>query len=401
MIDIELQEHGAAVTRPLPAAAARALAGSGVIDTAPDPHRPDHWRLRAGGKAGAVSLRAADGERLTLRIAPKVPIARLFFLLGYAVNPQVHREGFVGLAEQPDVLPAMAQVYERALAGALRQGVLQGYRYTEEASPVLRGRLREADQIRRHHGRTFPVEVAYDAYTTDIPENRLLRAATERLLRLPRVPGGVRRRLGHHRVLLGDAGPLSPGPGAGPGWRPSRLNLRYQPALRLAEAVLRGSSVDHLPGGVAVDGFLLDTHKIFEDFVCVALREALLPHGGRSVLQAGGVHLDEDATIRMRPDLVWYEDGGRPRAVVDAKYKAEKPEGFPDADLYQMLAYCTALGLGEGHLVYAKGSGPPVSHRVRRAGIVLHQHALDLDGSPGELLASIRVLAERLAGPPR
>ena len=46
----------------------------------------------------------------------------------------------------------------------------------------------------------------------------------------------------------------------------------------------------------------------------------------------------------------------RPRAVIDAKYKAEKPAGYPNADLYQMLAYCTALRLSDGHLVYAKGS---------------------------------------------
>jgi 5-methylcytosine-specific restriction enzyme subunit McrC len=33
----------------------------------------------------------------------------------------------------------------------------------------------------------------------------------------------------------------------------------------------------------------------------------------------------------MRPDLVWYADGVRPAAVIDAKYKAERPEGFPHA----------------------------------------------------------------------
>jgi 5-methylcytosine-specific restriction enzyme subunit McrC len=38
------------------------------------------------------------------------------------------------------------------------------------------------------------------------------------------------------------------------------------------------------------------------------------------------------------------------------KYKAEKPGGFPDADLYQLLAYCTTLRLPVGHLVYAEGN---------------------------------------------
>ncbi|GAA3214332.1 hypothetical protein GCM10020256_15080 [Streptomyces thermocoprophilus] len=103
------------------------------------------------------------------------------------------------------------------------------------------GRIREAEQIRRHFGRTPPVEIAYDAYTADTAENRILRAAVERLLRLPGLPGDVRRRLAHQRVRLADASPLVRGQQL-PRWQPSRLNARCVPALRLAEAVLRGSS---------------------------------------------------------------------------------------------------------------------------------------------------------------
>ncbi|MEV7103338.1 McrC family protein [Streptomyces atroolivaceus] len=398
MTTIELDEYGAAVTVPLPDEVGRVLAASRIVEAAPDPYRPGGWRLRAGGKVGAVALGAPGHGPVTLRIAPKVPVARLFFLIGYAADPRVHRDGEVSVAEREEVLPALAQGFERSLERALRQGVLQGYRHTEEAAPVVRGRIREAEQVKRHHGRAFPVEVAYDDYGTDIAENRILRAATERLLSLPRVPDGVRRRLRHHRVRLLDARTLTRGIRDLPQWRASRLNLRYQPALRLAETVLQGASLEHADGRISVDGYLIDTHKIFEDFVCVALREALVEHGGRSTLQARGVHLDEDEAIRMRPDLVWYGDHGDPRAVADAKYKAEKPEGFPDADLYQMLAYCTALGLSDGHLVYARGYGASVTHRVRHAGIRIHQHALALDRSPGELLSSIASIARSMAG---
>lgn len=399
---VVLAEHGPAVTLPLPDAIGRALAASRIVDAAPDPYQPGGWRLQARSKVGAVALRAPGLEPVILRIVPKVPVARLFFLLGYALNPAVHRDGAVDVAEHTEVLPALAHAYERALERALRQGVLQGYRHTEEAAFVVRGRIREAEQIRRHHGRAFPAEVAFDEYGTDIAENRLLRAAAERMLRLPRVPRDVRRRLQHHRVRLADAAPLVRGQEL-PRWRPNRLNSRYRPALRLAETVLSGSSVEHLPGGVAVDGFLFDMNRIFEDFVCVALREALSPYGGSTHLQARGVHLDEDEAVRMRPDLVWYGDTNRPLAVADAKYKAERPEGFPETDLYQMLAYCTALGLPEGHLVYARGNASHVwhaSHRVRHAGIVIHQHALDLDQAPYDLLASVGALGRRMARGP-
>ena len=82
--------------------------------------------------------------------------------------------------------------------------------------------------------------------------------------------------------------------------------------------------------------------------------------------------------------------------MIDAKYKAEKPAGFPDADLYQMLAYCTVLGLPEGHLVYAKGNEDAHAHVVRRAGVRIVTHALDLDVEPVKLLATVAELVEIL-----
>ena len=94
----------------------------------------------------------------------------------------------------------------------------------------------------------------------------------------------------------------------------------------------------------------------------------------------------------MRPDLMW-ESVGAIRAVVDAKYKAERPEGFPNADLYQMLAYCTVLGLPEGHLIYAKGNEPVDRHTVQGSGVVIHCHALDLSALPVELLGQVDELA--------
>ncbi len=94
----------------------------------------------------------------------------------------------------------------------------------------------------------------------------------------------------------------------------------------------------------------------------------------------------------MRPDLLCRRHG-TPAAVADAKYKAERPEGFPNADLYQMLAYCTVLGLGEGHLVYAKGNEPVSIHTVQNADVTIQCYALDLGAEPADLLRQIDGLA--------
>ena len=394
---IELVEHGPASSHALPDAVGRALAAARIVDASPDPYALGRWLLRAGSRVGAVSVTpTADGDApVTVRITPKVPVARLFFLLGYSLDPRgAWHDGQVEVAEHTELLPALAHAVERQIDRALRQGLLQGYRPTEETALVVRGRIREADQIRRRFGATLPVEAAYDEFTTDIAENRLLRAAVERLLRLPGVPRNVRRRLLHQRVRLADAAPLVRGRPL-PVWHPSRLNARYHHALHLARVVLEGSSADHAPGGLRVDGFLIDMNRLFEDFTTVALRETLRDTGLVARLQDPH-HLDEAAAIRMRPDFVLYGPEGTPVAVADAKYKAEKRNGYPDTDLYQMLAYCTALGLPEGHLIYAKGNASHASHRVRHAGIVIHQHALDLDRPPAGLLADVEAVSRRM-----
>jgi 5-methylcytosine-specific restriction enzyme subunit McrC len=392
---IELVEHAPAVSRPLPDPVGRALAAARVIDAAPDPYAAGKWVLQAGSKVGAMSVDVPGCDPVTLRIAPKVPVARLFFLLGYSLDPRGWREEQVEVAEHRDLLPALAYAVERQVDRALRQGLLQGYRAVEDTSLVVRGRIREAEQTRRRFGATLPVEIAYDEFTTDIAENRILRAAVDRLLRLPGVPRDVRRRLLHQRARLADITLLVRGQ-ALPTWHPTRLNSRYHHALHLARAVLEDSSAEHAAGALRIDGFLFNMNKLFEDFVTVALREAFRGTD-RSCRLQDSHHLDEALSIRMKPDFVLYGPERIPQAVVDAKYKAEKPDGYPDADLYQMLAYCTALGLPEGHLVYAKGNAPHTAHRVRHAGIVIHQHALDLDQAPADLLGEVRSLAYRIA----
>jgi 5-methylcytosine-specific restriction enzyme subunit McrC len=134
---------------------------------------------------------------------------------------------------------------------------------------------------------------------------------------------------------------------------------------------------------------------VFEDFLTAALTRAFVPHGGHCGSQESH-YLDVAARVRMKPDIVWRRDGSA-AAVIDAKYKAEKPSGFPDADLYQMLAYCTALGLPDGHLVYAKGNEVEVSHTVRNAGVRIHAHTLDLAAPPPDLLDQVDDLATRIA----
>ncbi|MBF6445964.1 McrC family protein [Nocardia farcinica] len=352
---------------------------------------PGVYELSASRKVGAVSF----GHR-ELLVRPKIQdLNRLVFLAGYALAPDIWRDDPVRLDPAEELLPALAEAFSRLATRAAEQGMLMGYHTITDTVPVLRGRLLAGVQMSRRHGMPLPLAVEYDEFSTDIAENRLLLLATTRLLSVPRLSEPARKRLHRLRAALSEVA-LLPRGSAVPAWQPNRLNARFHDALRLAELVLAAESFEHRFGSLIVTGYMFDMWKIYEDFVCTALSESLARYGGHRALQHS-MPMDVAGEVIMRPDLVWLGPDRTPRAIIDAKYKAEAPAGFPDADLYQMLAYCTVTGLHHGHLVYAKGNAPEQTHRVRRSSITIHCHALDLSLPPSDLLDTVDDLAARIA----
>jgi 5-methylcytosine-specific restriction enzyme subunit McrC len=389
-VEIDLTELGDTVDRELTLDQGRMLAQSGVVTAVPSAYQPGWWTIGSASRVGVARI----GD-VVVRIRPKVPIARLLFLLGYSVHGSAWQASMVSLDESDDLVPAVAEALWRQVAHAIGQGLLPGYVQVEESSLVLRGRLLESAQLTRHHGLPLPLEIRHDEFSVDTPENQILRTACERMLHVPRVPAPTEARLRRLRREFGDVTAIHPGDEI-PAWQRTRLNARYHVALRLAELVLKATSVEHSAGTVAVNGFLLAMPQLFEDFVTVALREALEGvYGGKVAGQSRDYHLDEEDRVSIRPDILW-RLGGQAVAVADAKYKAEKPAGYPNADLYQLLAYCTVLGLKVGHLIYAKGNEDPVRHVVRSAGTEIICHALDLSQPPDTLLAEARTLARHI-----
>lgn len=349
------------------------------------------WSVAAGRKVGVIKI----GSELQVCVRPKVPIARLLFMMSYARDPTYWREDLVELGRHLDLAAALAEAFRRFATRATERGLLQGYRTVEESLPVLRGRLRTNDQIRRRRGVRLPLEVTYDEFTVDIAENQLLLAATVRLLSLPGVPATARRTLHRMRAMLADVSHVN----QAPRWFKTRLNAHYEPALRLAELILAGDSFEQLRGSraVTVTGYALDLWKVYEDFVYTALAEQFDRLGGHAAPQYA-TFLDAARRVPIKPDLVWSNAAG-PQVVVDAKYKAEKSRKFPNADLYQMLAYCTVLGRRHGHLVYAAGEGERRTYAVSGADVTLHCHTLDLTEAPEALLERVRRLAGRMLRP--
>jgi 5-methylcytosine-specific restriction enzyme subunit McrC len=337
-------------------------------------------------RVGAVAVGSDE-----LLVNAKAPFSSVLFMLAYARDPGFRPDEVSGGGTS--LFPAIVETYARLMERALGRGVLQGYRRVDESALTVRGRVRFSDQIARRGGQVLPIELTVDEYTTDIAENQILRAGARLLLAMPRVTEDARRRLAHLESRLAEVSILAPG-ALLPAWQPSRLNSRYHPALRFAESIVRRLSPSTTGDGLPVASFVVNMAEAFEGFVTAALTASFAESSGGTSITQYVTHLDEERAQVIRPDFV-HAVGGVPHVVVDAKYKTGPARV---EDLYQMLAYCTVLGLAEGTLIYVGDRGDAQSSvsTTRGAGIRIKIARVDVSVPPERMLSRLRSLRAEL-----
>lgn len=169
----------------------------------------------------------------------------------------------------------------------------------------------------------------------------------------------------------------------------------------MSRLVLRNSGLEHHAGAQPAVTFLADMNQVFEDFVVASLRKSLglsereLDQNSRR----HRVYLDAlppaKGSVRLRPDLSWWQRD-RCLFVADVKYKRLSAKGYEHADLYQLLAYLTALGLPEGMLIYPISEAAPATFPVPMGGKRLRVYALPIAGTVEQIDAEVGRLAEAM-----
>lgn len=334
---------------------------------------PGHFEIRARHKVGV--LRYGD---LEIRIVPKVSVARLLYLASFHDNNAAWQQLETLLGKVEDPFSAIVHALLFHCERALRPVPLQGYVTYEEPRTSMRGRVMFERQVAKNAGVELPIHVRFDEYESNIIENRILKAA---LLVVADFGAGIYLdvRLRHLINHLDGVRPWIVGQPI-PTIVYNRLNERYQGAITLSRLVLQRQSLEYdaqYTGGTA---FVFNMNRVFESFLETSLRRFLEAQRGQVECQTS-INLDIGEQIVLRPDITWW-DSNRCLAVIDAKYKRTKGSDIPNADIYQMLAYCNRLGLDRGHLVYADLDGEkPCTHVVVNAGIEIVVNAIDLSGS--------------------
>ncbi|HEX4841616.1 MAG TPA: hypothetical protein VFV60_05570 [bacterium] len=98
----------------------------------------------------------------------------------------------------------------------------------------------------------------------------------------------------------------------------------------------------------------------------------------------------------IHPDIVVRRDGII-RLVADTKYKVVEPEEYKHHDIYQILAYCTALHVPSGLLIYPlHATEIKNAIQVRNAEVEIRRITVDLGGDLPILRTTCSVLAEEV-----
>jgi 5-methylcytosine-specific restriction enzyme subunit McrC len=382
-------ERGAIECRLTPADVDFLLAGHRAhLELTPTGHR-GRYRLTPTGHVGII---VAPTCRLVIR--PKIPIADLFHLLD-PTAPVPAIEDSAAAAPGTEGLNFLAGRLARLLAERVAAGLHRAYAERAEQGRFLQGRLDLPEQLRDPHGHKDQLHCRYQDFTADVPCNQVPKATAELVLRLPFLADPVRAALGRSLQAFSGIRSVPLGPEAFVAAEPDRTTETYRPLLDLCRLLSESLAPGEASGTAVCPAFLLDMEHVFERYVTQGVAGAF-PEAGQYGVSVQPHHtanrpVPGQPDISLRPDLT-VDRAGRPVLVVDAKWKGLAGSPLVTPDLYQVLAYCTALGVKRALLVYPGRHDREWVYALAREPVRLDIRTLRVSGSPEACARSLRRL---------
>jgi 5-methylcytosine-specific restriction enzyme subunit McrC len=309
---------------------------------------PDAEQLEILPKTSEDNESIEDGRRVLLRmlsVVHKLP----FDQSGFASLQTLSRPWIDVLINH--VLRQIAQL--------TRSGLKNKYSRVQNELSVLKGQLRVSQQLRQRPGRAQYFHVAYDEYSLNRAENRLLKTAISKLSGWAKSADS--QRLCRELLFVMDNVPTSKNIKHDlQAWSFSRDMIRYQPLLPWIKLILENQTPLFSRGRAEGISLLFPMERLFEEYVTTCLEQQM--HAAYSLKsQASSEYLVShkgDSWFNLRPDLLVLK-GTERVAIMDTKWKrldselsgTDKKYGLSQSDFYQMFAYGEKYLGGTGLLV--------------------------------------------------
>lgn len=355
------------------------------------PFHGDGYLLNPNQFAGIVVL--PSGRRIECR--PKVPIGNFFVMLAIAfdLDPDFLQETTT-YQRISEIFEFVIEYFAELVDRRINRGLYRSYVEREENLLAVRGRIVVGEDIRRNHILRHRTFCRFTELTWDIPENQIVRQVAHM------TAGWVdsrelRDELRRIDRMLAEVAPVTLPARAIDRFSYGRLNDDYRPIHALCRLFLEGSSVSEEAGEFDFRTFLFDMNVLFERFVTRLIAHRVPPDV--AVDPQAKITLGTLNEVTMFPDIL-LRCAGRASAAIDCKYKRLDTWQYKNHDQYQVLAYCTALDVTRGMLVYPRHEvALDQTIHVRNSNIHIRQISIDLGGDRLAFDASCREFVARVA----
>ncbi len=337
--------------------------------------RTNNLILKCGGWVGSMQVKDRQIE-----VRPKIEsvegadtevnLAELLIRSG--VMDAEFRE-VASLADRATAFELLALWYARKISKECNRGLSRGYVEIKDNIPSKRGRIDFSNEWKNKAQKKMLLACGFDEHSEDNQLNRILkaglRAALSHQARLPE----CRMALGNTLKLLDGITDVTITPQIVSTFKLERKDARFKPLLKLAARFIsnkRHQDVRSSDASAGTEGLSLmwSAWRLFESFV---FRE-LSGDNADSVLklpaekwmirnQVAGRHMirregtDRGTDYVLKPDIVIYDQQGKPVVICDTKWKYDTRTSEEDdatlikgkkgkyivkkSDLYQMFAY--------------------------------------------------------------
>tara|TARA_B100001123_G_C15332258_1_gene1031601 strand:- start:51 stop:1289 length:1239 start_codon:yes stop_codon:yes gene_type:complete len=355
---------------------------------------PGAYLLNPHQHVGVIQL--PSGRMLESR--PKVPFENIFYMVARSMGmPWVG--GIAKLERFDDVLELIAELFADESDHLISRGLSRRYQEQEDNLINIKGRIDFNEDLRLNTVLRHRTYCRYEDLTVDIPENQVVLQTAEMLSGWRFGNKDLRARIRNITQRLSVLSKTNFSGQIIDQFIYNRMTEHYRPVHRLCKLLLDQASLSEYSGMIPNPAFIIDMNKLFEKFISEALKESV---GARSfsVQNQSRVYLDTTKIYRMQPDIV-IRNNRFTALVADCKYKkltVDQDLKSSEADMYQVLSYCTVTKSRHGVLIYPQHE---VGHQKRipivNSSAVIQQMTVDMGGSIDDLESSIRVLANDIS----
>lgn len=286
----------------------------------------------------------------------------------------------IGTQKMP-LLEQLIVLFAARTLSELKRGIDHTYVTQEDNLRCLKGKLLVAQHAVKNALHRERLYCRYENFISDTPINRILKAASRRLLFTSKV-ASAQKKLREIIFLLDDVTDLEVAEHHLDDIHYNRNTERFQPLINFSLLVLKGMSPAWSQGKEITFSLLFPMEELFEEFIARYIHRHANYFGlSRDLIHAQAAgrrewllrrEHDSSGKFRLKPDLIIDEHYGKPRLILDTKWKhllsdaEDSKNGVSQADIYQLYAYAHRYECQDNILLFPYVAGvSPKSYRIQ------------------------------------